>query len=99
LHRKNYRNKNNKKLFNDKVELIASNIHAQKSICIFNIYVAPFAYISTIVDTISIEKIEMVQSDYVFIVIGDFNIDMCANNQKSKLLQQYMQSLEMQEKK
>jgi len=75
------------------------HIHAQRSICIFNIYVAPFTSILAIVRTISIAKIEMVESDYVFVVIGDFDIDMCENNQKSKLLQQYMQSLEMPEKK
>jgi hypothetical protein len=48
--------KRTKIYYNDKVELIVSNIHAHKSICIFNIYVAPFASISTIVDTISVEK-------------------------------------------
>jgi len=33
----------------------------------------------------------------VLIIIGDFKIEMCIKNQKAKLLQQNMQSLEMQE--
>ena len=36
------------------------------------------------------------QKDFVFIIIGDFNINIRVNNQNSNLLQQYMQSLQMQ---
>ena len=75
---------------NDKVELIATNLYAERSILIFNIYVAPLTPISIIIQTIALATMESMQNDSVFIIIGDFNINIRANNQNSNLLQQYM---------
>ena len=40
----------------DKVELLMSEVYAQRHVCIMNIYVAPFASLSNVIETISIAK-------------------------------------------
>ena len=42
-------------------------------------------------------KIELVEENFVSVIVGDFNIDIHAKNQRTRLLQEYMQSIGMQE--
>ena len=69
-----------------KVELVMSEVYAQRHVCITNIYVAPFASLSNVIEAISIAKSQMIYNDCILIVVGDFNIDIHANKQRSKQL-------------
>ena len=40
---------------------------------------------------------ELIEKDNVVLIVGDFNVNISARNANSKLLQQFMQSLHMQE--
>lgn len=60
-------------------------------------YVAPSASIRSIIDTIALAAMELIEKDSVVLIVGDFNVNMGASNANSKLLQQFMQSLHMQE--
>ena len=74
-----------------------SEIYAQRHVCIMNIYAAPFASLSNVIETISIAKSQMIYNDCILIVVGDFNIDIHANKQRSKQLIEYMHSQQFQE--
>jgi endonuclease/exonuclease/phosphatase family metal-dependent hydrolase len=74
-----------------------SEVYVQQHVYIMNIYVAPFTSALTIIETISTTKVQMVHSDYILIIIGDFNIDIHANSQRSKQLIDYMHSQQLQE--
>ena len=89
--------KKTKNYSDDKVELVATNLHVQQSIWIFNIYAAPFASIASIIHTIAFANMELVEKDNIVLIVGDFNVDIHARNHNSKVLQQFMQSLHMQE--
>ena len=52
-----------------------------------NIYAAPLASISSIIETISLEKEQIIDGDCIFIILGDFNIDIHVSSQRSKQLQ------------
>ena len=51
----------------------------------------------TIIVTISIAKVQMIHSDCILIIIGDFNVDISANSQRRKQLIDYMNSQQLQE--
>jgi len=89
--------KRTKNYSDDKVELVATNVHVQQTVWIFNIYAAPFASIRSIIDTIALATMELIEKDSVVLIVGDFNVNIGARNANSKLLQQFMQSLHMQE--
>jgi hypothetical protein len=89
--------KRTKNYSNHKVELVATNIHVQQTIWIFNIYAAPFASIRSIIDTIALAATELIEKDSVLVIVGDFNVNIAAKNANSRLLEQFMQSLHMQE--
>ena len=40
---------------------------------------------------------ELIEKDSVIVIVGDFNVNIAPSNANSKLLQQFMQSLHMQE--
>jgi hypothetical protein len=61
------------------------------------IYVVPFTFSSTIIETISTTKVQVLHSDCILIIIGDFNVDISANSQRSKQLIDYMNSQQLQE--
>ena len=86
-----------KKICNDKVELVMSELYIQQHVCILNIYVAPFSFVAMIIDTISIAKEQMLHSDSILLIIGDFNIDIHANSQRSRQLIEYMHSQQLNE--
>ena len=73
------------------------NLYIQPHVCIMNIYVAPFSYATMIIDTISIAKKQMLHIDNILLIIGDFNIDIHANSQKSRHLIEYMHSQQLNE--
>ena len=87
----------NKNFCNEKVELAMSELYIQQHICIMNIYAAPFSSASTIIETISSAKAEMLHSNNIVLIIGDFNINIHANNQRSKQLTEYMHSQHLHE--
>jgi hypothetical protein len=62
-----------------------------------NIYATPFTSTSTIIETISTAKVQMLHSDCIFIIISDFNIGIHATSQRNKELVNYMHSQHLQE--
>jgi len=62
-----------------------------------NIYAASSASIASIIDTIALGVTELIEKDSVIVIVGDSNVNIAASNANSKLLQQFMQSLHMQE--
>ena len=40
---------------------------------------------------------QLVEKHTMVMIVGDFNVNICVRNDNSKLLQQFMQSLHMQE--
>jgi hypothetical protein len=55
-------------------------------IFIINVYVASLACVSKTMKIIPMEKAQSMRRDCIFIVIGDFNIDIHSNNLKRKQL-------------
>ena len=62
-----------------------------------NIYAAPFSSAAMIIDTISITKEQMLHSDSILLIIGDFNIDIHANSRRSRQLIEYTHSQQLNE--
>ena len=86
-----------KRFSSHKVELVMSKIVAQRHLFIMNIYAARLAFVSSIIETISMAKEQIIDGDCIFIILGDFNIDIHVSSQRSKQLQEYMHSQHLQE--
>jgi len=56
-----------------------------------NIYAAPFERVFTIMQIIKEEKSQTTYTDCVFLVVGDFNIDIQQETARSKLFVQFME--------
>ena len=82
---------------NNKIEIIITNLYFQQPICILNLYIAPLTPLSTIIESITIARMESKQDNCILVIIGDFNIDMCTNNKKCRLLIDHMKTLQLQE--
>ena len=64
---------------NSKVELSVVDMYFKKSICLMNIYAAPFEQVQRITETIQKAKSESMNSNSIIIIAGDFNVDMQSN--------------------
>ena len=62
-----------------------------------NIYAALFSSAVMIINTISIAKEQMLHSHSILLIIGNFNIDIHANSQRSRQLIEYMHSQQLNE--
>jgi hypothetical protein len=80
-----------KTLCNNKIELVMSDLNSHPPIFLMNKYVAPIARVSIINETIATTKMKLEYRNCIFLIIGDFNIDIHVNNHRSKQLIDYMQ--------
>jgi hypothetical protein len=85
-----------KNFCNNKVEIVMLELYVQH-VCIMNIYVAPFTFVSTIIETISTAKMQMIYSHCILVIVGDLNIGIHADSQSRKQLIDYMNSQQLQE--
>ena len=80
---------------NGKVELSLVDMYFRKSICLMNIYAAPFEQVQRITETIQKAESESMNSNSIIIIAGDFNVDMQSNSTRRKYLTQYMESQQL----
>lgn len=64
-----------KTFYKNKTELTLINMYFQQPIFLTNTYAAPFEKVSTIIQMIKEEKSQTSYTNYVLLVISDFNID------------------------
>jgi hypothetical protein len=69
--------------------LVARVIVKGLHIAIINIYATPSAILASIVNAI-VKALCNLHCNEIIVVLGDFNIDMCQCNEKTKKLQSYM---------
>lgn len=80
---------------NSKVELSVVDMYFKKSICLMNIYAAPFEQVQRITETIQKAESESMNSNSIIIIAGDFNVDMQLNSARRKHLTQFMESQQL----
>lgn len=72
-------------------------MYFQRPICLMNIYAGPFEQVSMIMQIIKEAKPQTTYTNCVFLVIGDFNIDIQQEIARSKLFVQFMEMENLQE--
>jgi exonuclease III len=69
--------------------MLAKVIVHESQIAILNIYVAPHATLTNIMNTIA-KALHHLHLNEIIIILGDFNIDMLQSNDKTRKLENYM---------
>ena len=89
--------KETKSFCNNKIELRLIEIYFQQPICLINIYATPFEHVSTIIAMIRKAKCQTTHVNCVFLIIGDFNIDIQLKQLAFEILKIYMKTENLQE--
>lgn len=66
-------------------------------ICLINIYVVLILSILAIIEATTITWAQFTHGDYIFMLIGYFNIEINSNNKQSKQLLEHMRREQLQE--